>query len=371
MPQEGLLNNISGERVLVTGGYGAIGAMVVRRLLELGALPVVMDVLEENPYLSDVEADFVSVNQSIVDLAGVVDAMKREGVTQVIHLAKALGPKTEDDPTITLNVNVLGTGHILEACRRLGIRRVVFSSSKSVYGPMSGSHAYPTLEPITEDYPKFERGDDRRVLFYSTTNKMVEYYGIRFARRFDMEFVVTRFASTYGPGKSRRRVPVEGGGFVTAQDRTAAKRKSPYKTFGNLASFVVEAAFERQSLHLSEGADERADLVYNADLANGLIAAVCSDDIRFQGNWREFHLGLGRAVSVRDVVEAVKGHFPGADLDIGPGTISGYDHSETLTVFDLTRAREELGYVPMYPPEAAVEHYETMLQIDRRNSGAV
>src|ERR671933_45435 len=128
------------RRVLVTGGAGFIGSNLVRALLERGDDVRVLD-------------NFSTGNRRNLDGLD-VDVVEGElrGVEVVFHLG-ALGsvPRSVQDPLTTNAVNVEGTLNVLLAARDEQVRRVVFSSSTSVYGTspqLPTSEATPT-DPIS------------------------------------------------------------------------------------------------------------------------------------------------------------------------------------------------------------------------------
>ncbi|HJQ46784.1 MAG TPA: NAD(P)-dependent oxidoreductase [Amycolatopsis sp.] len=335
----------SGHRILVTGGSGAIGQLVVRRLIEFGARPTIFDVSTKLPFLSDLDGRFDVVTGDVTDVDALETAMREHGTTEVVHLAKLIAA-AEKSPLDAVRVNVLGSACVLEAARRADIRRVVQTSTKYVYACFGPEHGAPTYQPITEDYPKFEVPDDPGNPMYSTTNKMAEYFGVRFVRKYDMELVVVRFAHTWGPGK--------------ASTRPKVVREGEFRSAGTMASQLVEAAYRGEPYEISEGGDEADDFVYNADLADGVSRAALSDRIAFQKGWREFHFGSGRISTLNEFVDAVAEHFPQADIKVGGGDLGRY--SMNVVLLDNARAATELGYVPQYPPAGAVAHYVALLR---------
>jgi len=141
-------------RVLLTGGYGFIGAWIIRNLLEQGHAVYVFD-LKEDPrrllqILSASEASrAVFVPGNVTDLSALRRAIAEHGITHIIHLAGLQVPACRADPLLGAQVNVLGTLAVLEAARlsRGQVQRVVYASSAAVYGPPD---AYPP-GPLSEE----------------------------------------------------------------------------------------------------------------------------------------------------------------------------------------------------------------------------
>src|SRR5437763_714880 len=129
-------------RVLITGGYGFIGAWIARTLLARGDDVFVYD-LKEDPrrfrlILSEAEvAKCRFVPGDVTDLAALAAALRTHGITHVIHLAGLQVPTCRADPMLGAKVNVLGTLAVFEAVRlsQGQVQRLVYASSAAVFGP--------------------------------------------------------------------------------------------------------------------------------------------------------------------------------------------------------------------------------------------
>jgi UDP-glucose 4-epimerase len=132
---------------LVTGGAGFIGSHVVEHLLESGWKVRVLDDLStgNQANLAAVGGKIEFIPGSVTDATAVARAVT--GVEAVFHLAaKVFVPESFQIPAEYERVNVAGTALVLEAARRAGVRRVVFSSTCAVYGN-------PPELPISEATP--------------------------------------------------------------------------------------------------------------------------------------------------------------------------------------------------------------------------
>ncbi len=132
-------------KVVVTGGAGRIGQAVVRGLLEQGNEVLVMDMrVPENKEWNFVCAD-------VTDFTQVINNLK--GADAVVHLAAIPGP-WRNMPQEVMRVNVMGTYNVLEACRQLGIQKVVVASSINAIG-LSYNKERPRLDylPVDENHP--------------------------------------------------------------------------------------------------------------------------------------------------------------------------------------------------------------------------
>jgi len=139
--------------ILVTGGAGYIGSHTCVELLQAGHDVVVVDNFDNShPEALNRIAKIAgrapaSESGDIRDQAFLEDVLRRHGCTSVIHFAglKAVGESSEK-PLSYYDCNVVGTLRLLQAMQAVGVRKLVFSSSATVYGE-------PQKLPLEEDHP--------------------------------------------------------------------------------------------------------------------------------------------------------------------------------------------------------------------------
>jgi UDP-glucose 4-epimerase len=179
------------DRVLVTGGAGFIGANLVPRLVASGLSVRVLDDLRNGrtSYLSGVDHEFVEGD--ISDAATLDTALV--GVDAVVHLAAA-GSVVESvaDPGANFRNNAIGTFSVLEATRRAGVERLVFSSTG---GALIGNATPPVNE---QSLPK-------PISPYGASKLTAEAYLHAYAVAFGMRTVALRFANVYGPFSGHKK----------------------------------------------------------------------------------------------------------------------------------------------------------------------
>lgn len=173
-------------RALVTGGAGFIGSHLTRALLKASDVVTVLDDLSEGDERA-VPDDANLIVGDIRDPEAVEVAMKN--VDTVFHLAaKRAVHRSIDDPTYTTDVNVNGTLNVFHAAAEMGVRRVVFASSSSVYG---NQDAYPSRE-----YARLRPRSP-----YAVSKLYGETLGDMMGRTTGTEFVSLRYFNVYGPGQ--------------------------------------------------------------------------------------------------------------------------------------------------------------------------
>jgi len=143
--------------VVVTGGSGKAGQATIRDLLHHGHRVVNVDVAPPREALCHfIRADLTELGQAIDALQsspGTVDRRRMAfgNADAVIHLAGIPAPGIAPEPTIFQN-NMMSTYNVFSAALRLGIRRIVWASSETVFGlPMTRTP--PVAAPLTEDHP--------------------------------------------------------------------------------------------------------------------------------------------------------------------------------------------------------------------------
>jgi UDP-glucose 4-epimerase len=149
-----------------------------------------------------------------------------------------------------------------------------------------------------------------------------------------VDTVVLRFATTYGPGKTARH----GKMGVTSQ--------------------IIEAPAAGLPFHIAQGGDEKDDFIYNKDSALGIYRATIAENPKS----RVYNIGSGVGSTLRDFETAIRKRLPNADIKIGPGlNFLGMPYPPH-GIYDISRAREELGFAPEYDLDAGVADYLASLE---------
>lgn len=190
-----MANELKNSKILVIGGAGFIGSAVVRRLLAEEVKEVVIYdnfVRGKMENIADVIADprvrIFEVGGDIRDIDILNDAMN--GVDYVFHLAAMWLLHCKDYPRTAFEVNIAGTFNVLEACVKNKVKKLVYSSSASVYGDA-------LTVPMTEDHPFNNKN------FYGATKIAGEAMCTAYNDRYNLPVVGLRYMNVYGPGQDQ------------------------------------------------------------------------------------------------------------------------------------------------------------------------
>lgn len=313
-------------QVLVTGGMGVIGSMLSERLVQAGLRPVLMARHVDRNLIGAIE-DKVDIELGdVLDLPRLISIIQTHGITHIIHMAALIGALSHQNPPHSVHVNVIGTLNVLEAARLMKVQRVVYTSAKGVYGHISGEYGHPSFKALPEDYPK----NPHRI--YDSEKLMGEHMGQFYQRTYGLEFTAIRFSGTFGPGKTVRH------GSKAA------------------LSMLVEGAFAGRPVRIEKGGDQQTDYIYNKDAALGVYLACTAPVL----NHTAYNIGSGTLATLKDFAREVRRVLPAADIEVGPGISEEWPNDKCL--YDISRARADLGFEPRFAIGAAVEDYIGLLQ---------
>ncbi len=310
-------------KVLITGGTGVNGAATARLLVSEGMRPVLLDNRSDLSLMADIENKVDLVEGDALDRGLLEEVVRRHGITHIAHLAALMPEGAEADPRLGVRVSVDGTVNVLEVARAQTIRRVVFTSSKAVYGEFLGDFGPPLFLPIKEEHPK------QPTDLYGVIKVCCETLGQYYRERYGIEFVALRFSTIYGPGKKLRH--------------------GAYSFYGQL----IEKAVSGEEILLTEGGDQLNDTVYVADVARAIFLALKAEPLK---QW-VFNIGTGKGSTPREFAQVLKSVFPNNKIEIGPGPSRLGRTKRNFCIFDISAARGHLNYTPAYDVEGGVRDY--------------
>lgn len=270
-------------RVLLTGGTGYIGSHTAVCLIESGHVPVLYDNLSNSkPEVVDAietitGVRLIFIKGDIRDKNALITAMREHAIEAVIHFAglKAVGESCEK-PLLYYDNNIGGTVALLQAMQECGVKRLIFSSSSTVYGT-------PQSLPLTEDMPTGEPTNP-----YGRTKLHIEQI-LGDLCRADAGFaaVCLRYFNPIGAHES---------GLIGEDPNGIPNNLMPYAS-GKLEYVRVFG----NDYPTPDGTGVR-DYIHVVDLARGHVAALTYAD-KHTG-WEAINLGTGRGTSVLEAIAA-------------------------------------------------------------------
>ncbi len=288
---------------VVTGGAGAIGSRLVRRLLDEGAERVVVidDLSSGYRWLLPEDSKVELVTRDVCEIAEMgIDVES----PLVFHLAAFFANQNSvDHPDADLHTNGLGTLNVLRWAASVDARRVVYASA----GCSIAGHGIDA--PIREDMPVSLHLDTP----YQITKALGEFYCNYFLSQ--VSSVRCRFFNSYGPGE----VP------------------GPYR---NVIPNFIWRALHDEPLRITGTGDETRDFIYVDDLVDGLVRAGRTE----RAHGEAINLGTGRQTRVIDLARAIIA-LSGSNSEIEFVPRRAWDHSLRRQA-DNSRAREVLGLAP-------------------------
>ena len=183
--------DIRGKKFLVIGGAGLIGSHTVDALLKEDVGEVIVYDNFVRGRMENLEWARKDSRFKVYDIGGdilqtdILEASMK-GIDGVFHFAALWLLQCHEFPRSAFDVNVRGTFNVMEACTKLGVQRLVYSSSASVYGDALN-------EPMTEDHPFNNKN------FYGATKICGEALLRSFHHRYALDYVGLRYMNVYGP----------------------------------------------------------------------------------------------------------------------------------------------------------------------------
>ena len=259
---------LKNSKILVIGGAGFIGSFVVSELLKHDINQVLIydnlargkkSYLEEQ--LKDSRCSFFNDGGDIREIDILNNAMK--GMDYVISLAAMWLLHCKDYPRTAFDVNIAGTFNVLEACVNNNIKKLIWSSSASVYGD--------AVElPMTENHPFNNKN------FYGASKIAGESMATAFNDRYGLEVICLRYMNVYGPH----------------QDQTAA--------YTGVVPIMLNKIQAKQSPQINGDGSQSYDFIYVEDVARANICALESD-VKFG----MYNVGTEVQTSIKELCETI------------------------------------------------------------------
>jgi nucleoside-diphosphate-sugar epimerase len=303
-------------KILITGANGFIGSHTTLLMETLGHEVIPIDVVPRSPDLSLLGIKASSHIMNVTDSAAFRALCEKEKPTHIFHAAH---PPRDETPTV-LNYCYHAMTNILEAAKELKMKRVVYSSSASIYGPLQK----PDGSLVKEDdavtiYPTY---------FYRAAKTVSEWMGNFYKEKHGVDFLALRYSSVYGPGLYRS-IPLE------------LKRG----VLGQLSRPFLTRPLD--------------DLIYVDDVVDAVRRALFAD----KPLSRAYNIGLDKAYTSEDLVRAIRKALPELKFEIGrhPNAAEVAPH-RLRSPLDVSLAKRELGWAPTIYLEDGIARLGRWLQ---------
>ena len=255
--------NLEGKRIMLIGGAGLVGSHIVDQLT---AEPVKEIVVFDN-FLRGTKANLAAalaspkvrvVEGSITDR----ELLTREvnGMDGVFALASLWLGECVNDPRQAWEVNTIGNWNVVEACRAAGVKRIVYSSSASVYGNA-------VVTPMTEEHPFNNRNT------YGATKIANEQMYRAIYEQHKLPYIGMRYMNIYGP------------------------RMDYHGTYVSVIMKVLDKIFAGERPVIFGDGSQVYDFIHVADVARANILGMkadCADE--------NFNIGMGIGTSINELV---------------------------------------------------------------------
>lgn len=287
-------------RILITGGAGFIGSHLANRLQQSGHFVRVLDDLSSG----DPDSLTKGINFNRGDVRDIPKLWSLlQGVDLVYHLAARVSvPASILYPREYNDVNVGGTVALLEACRDVGIKRLIFASSATVYGNQS-------LQPVRESI------EPRPAVPYAVSKFAAEQYIFTIGKLSKFETVALRIFNAYGPGQ-----PLP-------------------PTHAPVIPQFVQAIMGKGSVLVNGNGEQTRDFVFIEDVVNALISAGTANGVDGQ----VINVGSGEETSLNGLIGKIS-----TIANLKANVLYNTDVAGGLArlVADLTKAKQLLKYNP-------------------------
>ena len=306
------MNNFSGSRILVTGGNGAVGSNLVKKLLDLDAKVTVLDDFSQSGK-GNLSADkHLDIIRGDITSTKILDKVFTKKYDYVFHLAARFANEMSvKDPFEDLKINIEGTLQILLRISKQKPARFVYTSSSSIYGHQETSIFSEKTLPMPSTP-------------YASSKLSSEHYCNAIHELYGMDYSIVRLSNSYGPfdppGKFRNVIP----------------------------NFMLNAIKGKDLVIYGTG-NETRDFTYVSDCVKGILLATITKKHKNQ----VFNLGTGKETAIKRIADHIL-DLTGSRSKIIYKHMRSFDHIKRRRM-DISKARKQLGYNPSINIKAGLQ----------------
>ena len=297
---------------LITGGAGFIGSSLIEELLKQGNKVIAIDnfcdfydtKIKENNIKELVKnKNFKIYRNDIRDRQALKEIFDENNIDIVMHLAAMAGVRPSiENPVLYQEVNCMGTQNILEEMKAHNVKKLVMASSSSVYG---NCKEVPFKEDMIVDYA---------ISPYAATKKANEVMTHVYHKLFDMNVIMLRFFTVYGP------------------------KQRPDLAINKFTRLMLD---DKKIPMFGDGTTSR-DYTYIDDIVDGIIKS-CNYVLEKENVYEILNLGNSSPVSLKEMIETI-----GQALEIKPDIeqLPMQLGDVERTYADISKAKKLIGYEP-------------------------
>lgn len=307
---------MSAETIMVTGAAGLIGRRVLEMLRAGGRRTVGVDITKKNDASADILIADVADTHRLHSIVG------SEQVGAIVHCGAVSGPMVMiDNPYGIVQANIVGTANVLELARIHRMRRIVFCSSNSAYGPMQER---PVDAPaVAEDVVL------RPSSVYAATKVAGELLLAAYKKQHGVDGIAIRLSWVYGPGRTTDC-------FIRTLIEDAQAGRTTRIAWGK--------NFPRQFIHVD-------------DAARALLAALDADGAKST----VYNATGGTFLTLNEIAQLVASIHGNADIELADGSDPLDDYQHRL---DISAIGQDLGFVPQISLEDGIRSYSGWLKLN-------
>ena len=307
-----MANKLENAKVLVIGGAGFIGGFVVEELLKEPVKEVIIYDNFTRGKMENIEDSLKDPRCSIYPYGGDVREIDildtaMEGVDYVFHLAAMWLLHCKDYPRTAFDVNVAGTFNVLEACVKHNVKKLIYSSSASVYGDA-------VEVPMTEDHPFNNKN------FYGATKISGEAMCTAFNDRYGLNVIGLRYMNVYGPGQDQHAV------------------------YSGVVPIMLNKIEAGECPTINGDGSQAYDFVYVEDVARANVAALKADK-----EFGYYNVGTGVQTTIKELCDTIL-ELKNSDLEVIYKPYSADDARALVKnrIGSTEKAEKELGFKYKY-----------------------
>ncbi|OGQ05146.1 MAG: epimerase [Deltaproteobacteria bacterium RIFCSPLOWO2_01_44_7] len=309
--------NPSPSKVFITGGAGFIGSNVAKYFLERNHSVVIFDNLSTG-YMQNIPSflNVQFVKGDIRDKELLTKSMA--GCEAVLHLAAAVGNIRSIENTVEdSEINVLGTLHVLDVARHIGIRKIVYSSSAAIFGELKRL-------PIDEEHPTTPDSP------YGVSKLAGELHCLCYAKLYGMDIVCLRYFNVYGPNQC-------------------------YDAYGNVIPIFSTRKLKGEPFVIYGDGEQTRDFVHVFDIAQANYLGTTLSNVG-----GIYNVGAGQSITINQLADMMNeiGDQKPVPIQHVPARKGEVKHS----LATIEKAKKILGYQPTQTIQAGLKGYWEWIQ---------